>query len=126
MNEKQDAKKNLCQTLKTFQQPLNLRKFPSFLMIYLKLQMPRGGSGSSPDSMLQILQMLVSDRQAERAERQANLATLQHIAQMANNNQAQEETTTTPVTLAISTVHHPSSTKTMPPPIPTLPQGHEA
>ena len=37
--------------------------------------------------MLQILQMLVADREAERTERQANLATLQHIAQMANNNQ---------------------------------------
>ena len=37
--------------------------------------------------MLQLLQMLVSDREAERAERQANLATLQQIAQMANNNQ---------------------------------------
>ena len=43
------------------------------------------GSGSS-DPMLQILQMLVADREAERTERQANLATLQHIAQMANNN----------------------------------------
>ena len=43
------------------------------------------GSGSS-DQMLQILQMLVADREAERAERQANLATLQQIAQMANNN----------------------------------------
>ena len=30
--------------------------------------------------------MLVADREAERAERQANLATLQQIAQMANNN----------------------------------------
>src|SRR3954467_7758352 len=56
-------------------------------MIYLNLQMPRGGSGSSPDPMLQILQMLVSDREAERAERQANLDTLQKIDQMANNNQ---------------------------------------
>src|SRR3954467_15887772 len=56
-------------------------------MIYLNLQMPRGGSSSSPDPMLQILQMLVSDREDERAKRQANLATLQHIAQMANNNQ---------------------------------------
>src|SRR4051812_15334587 len=37
--------------------------------------------------MLQILQMLVSDHEAERAERQANLSTLQQIAQMANNNQ---------------------------------------
>ena len=56
-------------------------------MIYLNLQMPRGGSGSSPDPMLQILQMLTSDREAERAERQANLATLQQIAQLAHNNQ---------------------------------------
>src|SRR3954469_16281384 len=56
-------------------------------MMYLNLQMPRGGSTSSLDPMLQILQMLVSDRETGRAERQANLATLQHIAQMANNNQ---------------------------------------
>ena len=56
-------------------------------MIYLNLQMPRGGSNSVPDPMLQLLQMLVSDREAERAECQASLATLQHIAQMANNNQ---------------------------------------
>ncbi len=56
-------------------------------MIYLNLQMPRGGSGSAPDPMLQILQMLTSDREAERAERQAKLATLQQIAQMAHNNQ---------------------------------------
>ena len=56
-------------------------------MIYLNLQMPRGGSGSAPDPMLQILQMLTSDREAERAERQANLATLQQIAQLAHNNQ---------------------------------------
>ena len=55
-------------------------------MIYLNLQMPRGGSRSSPDPMLQILQMLVSDHEAERAERQANLATLQQIAQLAHNN----------------------------------------
>ena len=53
-------------------------------MIHLNLQMTRG-SGSS-DPMLQILQMLVVDREAERTERQANLATLQKIAQMANNN----------------------------------------
>src|SRR4051794_11283274 len=49
--------------------------------------MPRGGSGSSPDLMLQILQMLTSDREAERPECQANLATLQPIAHLANNNQ---------------------------------------
>src|SRR3954454_24888148 len=39
--------------------------------------------------MLQILQLLVSDREDHRAERQANLATLQQIAQMANNNNNQ-------------------------------------
>ena len=37
--------------------------------------------------MLQILQNLIADREASRAERQANLATLQQIAQMALNNQ---------------------------------------
>src|SRR3954471_13351961 len=47
------------------------------------------GSNSSQDPMLQILQLLVSDREAERAECQANLATLQQIAQMANNNNIQ-------------------------------------
>src|SRR3954469_5419268 len=56
-------------------------------MIYLNLQMPRGGSDSSPDPMLQILQMLTFDREAERAERQANQATLQQIAQLSHNNQ---------------------------------------
>src|SRR4051794_30196443 len=58
-------------------------------MIYLNLQMPREGNGSSPDPMLQILQMLVSDREAEKVERQSNLATLQQIAQLAHNNQGQ-------------------------------------
>src|SRR3954465_15497202 len=56
-------------------------------MIYLNLQMPRGGSSLSQDLMLQILQMLVADREDGRAEHQDNLATLQQIAQMANNNQ---------------------------------------
>ena len=37
--------------------------------------------------MLQILQNLIADREESRAERQANLATLQQIAQMALNNQ---------------------------------------
>lgn len=46
--------------------------------------MTRGSESSDP--MLQILQMLVADREDERAERQANLATLQQIAQMTNNN----------------------------------------
>ena len=56
-------------------------------MIYLNFQMPRGGSSSSQDPMLQILQMLVADREAGRAGCQANLATLQQIDQMAHNNQ---------------------------------------
>ena len=60
-------------------------------MIYLNVQMAptrhNTGSNSSQDPMLQLLQMLVADREDGRAERQANLATLQQIAQMANNNQ---------------------------------------
>src|SRR4051812_12692483 len=56
-------------------------------MIYLNLQMPHGGSNSASDPILQLLQMMVSDREAERVEPQDNLATLQQIAQMANNNQ---------------------------------------
>ena len=51
-------------------------------MIHPNVQMARGNQ----DAMLQILQMLVADREVERAERQANLATLQQIAQMANTN----------------------------------------
>src|SRR3954451_24653521 len=56
-------------------------------MIYLNLQMTRGGSSSSQDPMVPILQMLVVDREDGRTERQANLATLQQIAQLAHNNQ---------------------------------------
>src|SRR3954447_9453158 len=61
-------------------------------MIYLDVQMAPptrnnpDGSNSSQDPMLQILQLLVSDREAARAERQANLNTLQQIAQMATNH----------------------------------------
>ena len=51
-------------------------------MIHPNVQMAR----NNQDAMLQILQMLVADREVERAERQANLTTLQQIAQMANNN----------------------------------------
>ena len=60
-------------------------------MIYLNVQMApptrnNTGSSSSQDPMLQILQMLVADREIGRTERQANLATLQQIAQIATNN----------------------------------------
>ena len=48
------------------------------------------GSSSSQDPMLQILQMLVADREAGRAAQEANLAALQQIAQMAQNNQGKE------------------------------------
>src|SRR3954452_6599413 len=41
---------------------------------------------SNQDAMLQILQTLLQDREDNRAERQANLNTLQQIAQRANNN----------------------------------------
>ena len=47
------------------------------------------GSSSSQDPILQLLQMMVAEREDGRAERQANLATLQQIAQMASNNQGQ-------------------------------------
>ena len=56
-------------------------------MIYLNIQLPLGGNSSSQDPMVQILQMLVADREADRTERQANLATLQWIAQLAHDNQ---------------------------------------
>ena len=60
-------------------------------MIYLNVQMAPArhntGSSSSQDPMLQLLQMLVADREANRNERQANIAAMQQIAQMANNNQ---------------------------------------
>ncbi|KAK1625858.1 hypothetical protein QYE76_000173 [Lolium multiflorum] len=36
---------------------------------------------NNPDAMMQMLQMMMADREAERAERQANLAALQQIAQ---------------------------------------------
>ena len=51
-------------------------------MIHPNVQMTR----NNQDTMLQILQMLVVDREVERAEYQANLATLQQIAQIAHTN----------------------------------------
>ena len=42
-------------------------------MIHPNVQM----ACNNQDAMLQILQLLVADREVERAERQANLATLQ-------------------------------------------------
>ena len=45
------------------------------------------GSSSSQDPVLQLLQMMMAEREEGRAERQANLVAMQQIAQMANNNQ---------------------------------------
>ena len=61
-------------------------------MIYLNVQMAsptRGNTGSSStqDPVLQLLQTMMAEREEGRAERQANLAAMQQIAQMANNNQ---------------------------------------
>ena len=53
-------------------------------MIYLNVQMAPPTRSNHSDAMMQILQILVADREVERAERQANLAALQQIAQ---NNQ---------------------------------------
>jgi hypothetical protein len=36
--------------------------------------------------MAQVLRLMLEDREAARAERQANLATLHHLAQIATNN----------------------------------------
>jgi hypothetical protein len=36
--------------------------------------------------MMQVLRLMLEEREAARAERQANLATLQHHAQLATNN----------------------------------------
>jgi hypothetical protein len=36
--------------------------------------------------MEQLLRLMLEDREAARAERQANLATLQHLAQIATNH----------------------------------------
>jgi hypothetical protein len=36
--------------------------------------------------MAQVLRLMLEDREAARAERQANLATFQHLAQIATNN----------------------------------------
>src|SRR3954468_5632946 len=59
-------------------------------MIYLNPQMTCGNSGGSnlaQDPMVQILQILVADREAGRTEHQANLAALHKISQMVHDNQ---------------------------------------
>ena len=60
-------------------------------MIYLNIQMAPARhnteSSSTQDPVLQLLQMMMAEREEGRAERQANVAAMQQIAQMANNNQ---------------------------------------
>jgi hypothetical protein len=51
----------------------------------------RGHTGSNPPpppkpDMAHVLRLMLEDREAAHAERQANLATLQHLAQIATNN----------------------------------------
>jgi hypothetical protein len=47
----------------------------------------RGNPPPPPEpSMAQVLWLMLEDREAAHAERQANLATLQHLAHMATNN----------------------------------------
>src|SRR5215203_4213595 len=53
-------------------------------MIYLHVQMALPTRNATQDAMIQLLQTMMADREAERAERQANLAALQQLAQ---NNQ---------------------------------------
>ena len=61
-------------------------------MIDLNVQMPprryrpEGDSSSQDDPIMQMLQAMMEDRQADRADRQATIATLQQIAQAATNN----------------------------------------
>src|SRR5215217_2987363 len=50
-------------------------------MIYLHDQMAPPTRNATQDAMMQLLQTMMADREAERAERQANLAALQQIAQ---------------------------------------------
>ncbi len=49
-------------------------------MIYFHVQMAPPTRNASQDAMMQLLQTLMADREAERAERQANLAALQQLA----------------------------------------------
>jgi hypothetical protein len=65
--------------------PLNLSKISFSLLSYTPyLQMPRAPPPPNP-KMAELLRLIMEDREAARAERQANLATLQRITQMAMN-----------------------------------------
>ncbi|KAK1610918.1 hypothetical protein QYE76_034591 [Lolium multiflorum] len=53
-------------------------------MIYPSVQMAPPTRGANQDALMQMLQILMADREAERAERQANITALQQLVQ---NNQ---------------------------------------
>jgi hypothetical protein len=57
-------------------------------MINLNTQMAPPTRNTNQDAMMQMLQVMLEDREAERAERQANIAALQ---QLANNNQGHHD-----------------------------------
>lgn len=57
-------------------------------MIYLNAQMAPQVRNATQEAMMQMLQTMLEGREAERAERQANLAALQ---QLANNNQGHHD-----------------------------------
>ena len=46
-------------------------------MIYLNIQMAPPTRSTNQDAMLQMLQMMMADREVERAERKANISALQ-------------------------------------------------
>jgi hypothetical protein len=67
--------------------PLQARGCENFItMSYTPyLQMTRAPPPSNPE-VAELLRMIMEDREAARAERQANLATLQQLTQMAMNH----------------------------------------
>jgi hypothetical protein len=50
-------------------------------MIYIPIQMSPPTRNMTQEALMQMLQQMMADREAERAERQANIAALQQIAQ---------------------------------------------
>ena len=63
-------------------------------MIYLNIQMAPArhptGSSSTQDPVLQLLQMMMAEREEGRTERPTNVAAMQQIAQMAITTKATE------------------------------------
>jgi hypothetical protein len=72
--------------------PKQTLAIPSYLMIYLPGQMAPPTRNNSQDLLMQMLQMMKADREVERAERQANLAVLQQIAEGNHGHGHQDHT----------------------------------